>query len=139
MSDFVDPVKTPEGLPGVRVRIKTPAGHMHVIISVDVKAGRELEVFATVGRSSGLPHSNAECICRMISLFLRIGGTLPQVVEQLNGVGACDPVLTADGQVVGLGDGISKAIEKYLEAKAKYGLEAILTGEVDLQETTDGR
>jgi ribonucleoside-diphosphate reductase alpha chain len=132
---FVEPIETPEGLPGVRVRIKTPAGHMHVIISIDPKTGRELEVFATVGRSSGIPHGNAECICRMISLFLRIGGSLAEVAEQLKGVGACDPVLTADGQVVGLGDGIAKALTKYLEAKEKYGLEAILTGETDIQDS----
>jgi ribonucleoside-diphosphate reductase alpha chain len=43
------PVKTSPVLSAIRIRQKTPAGHMHVIIAIDPKSRRELEVFAQIG------------------------------------------------------------------------------------------
>lgn len=128
-----EPVKTSEVLSAVRIRQKAPCGHMHVVITVDPKTGQELEVFAQVGKSGGLPVSSLEAICRIVSLFLRIGGSLEAVREQLEGIGATHDhtVLTKEGVVTGLGDALGKAIKRYLAFKAKHGLEAILTGEVD--------
>ena len=127
------PVKTASVLSAVRIRQKAPAGHMHVIIAIDPKLGRELEVFAQVGKSGGIPAGNLEAVCRMISLFLRIGGSLELVVEQLDGIGSNQSVPSKDGPVMSMGDALGKAIQKYLDAKAKYGLNAILTGEVDFE------
>ena len=81
-----EPLKTPEMLSGIRIRQKTPDGaqsatHMHVVIVVDVKTRREVEVFAQVGKSGGLPASSLEATCRMVSLFLRIGGSLEAVTN----------------------------------------------------------
>ncbi len=128
------PAKTAEVLSAVRIRQKAPAGHMHVIIAVDPKSGRELEIFAQVGKAGGIPAGNLEAICRMISLYLRNGGALGQVVEQLEGIGSNQSVPSKDGTVMSMGDALGKAIQKYLDAKAKYGLEAILTGEADFLE-----
>jgi len=135
-----DPVKTSEVLSAVRIRQKAPCGHMHVVITVDPKTGQELEVFAQVGKSGGLPVSSLEAICRIVSLFLRIGGSLEAVQEQLEGIGATNDhtVHTKDGIVTGLGDALGKAIRRYMEFKAKHGLEAILTGEVDFDASEEG-
>jgi hypothetical protein len=69
----------------------------------------------------------------MISLFLRNGGDLDLVVEQLEGIGSNMQVPSKDGTVQSMGDALGKAIRRYLEAKQKYGLDAILMGEVDFE------
>jgi ribonucleoside-diphosphate reductase alpha chain len=69
----------------------------------------------------------------MISLYLRIGGTLENVAEQLEGVGSNITVPSKDGTVLSMGDALGKAIRKYLEAKQQHGLDAMLTGEVDFE------
>jgi ribonucleoside-diphosphate reductase alpha chain len=136
--DEMDPVKTSEGLPGIRVRQRTASGHLHMTVVVDPKIGRELEIFAQIGKSGGIPAGNLEAICRMISLFLRIGGALEQVVEQLEGIGSNNEqtVVTQEGRVTGLGDALSKALQRYLDAKAKHGLETLLT--TNILDTEEG-
>jgi len=136
---MTDPIKTSEVLSGVRVRQKTKAGHMHVVVVVDPKTGRELEVFAQVGRAGGIPGSNMEAICRMVSLFLRIGGTLEAVIEQLKGIGATEEDVVREkggGKVLSMGDALGKALQRYLDAKAKHGLEVLLT--TNILDTEEG-
>ena len=45
-------MKLPEIMPSLRVRQLTPFGNMHVKISVDPKAEREMEVFAQLGKGA---------------------------------------------------------------------------------------
>jgi hypothetical protein len=55
--------ETAEVLSAVRVRQATPfKHHLHVIIAVEPKSGRELEVFAQIGSAGGLPGGNLEAI-----------------------------------------------------------------------------
>lgn len=68
----------------------------------------------------------------MISLFLRCNGPIELAVKQLEGIGSSLSVPSADGQVTSLADGLSKALNKYLKAKAKFGLKALLLGEVEM-------
>jgi len=122
--------KTAEVLSAIRIRQKAPTGHMHVTIAFNPKTGRELEVFAQIGKAGGVPAGNLESVCRMISLFLRIGGSLDQVVDQLEGIGSNLQVPSKHGTVMSMGDALGKAIRRYLEAKQVHGLEAMLTGEI---------
>jgi hypothetical protein len=44
-------------------------------------------------------------------------------------------VLTKEGQVTSLGDALAKALQRYLDAKQKHGLEALLTTNIlDMEE-----
>jgi hypothetical protein len=125
--------ETAEVLSAVRVRQATPFKHyLHVIVAVEPKTGRELEVFAQIGSAGGLPGGNLEAICRMVSLYLRNGGALKDVIEQLEGISCHMAKNTKDGYVESMGDALGIAMRRYLEAKEKHGLEALLTGEVNL-------
>ncbi|MHC4472558.1 MAG: adenosylcobalamin-dependent ribonucleoside-diphosphate reductase, partial [Planctomycetota bacterium] len=126
------PVKLPEILPCVRVRQKTPFGNLHAKISVDPRSERELEVFAQLGKAGDLASSDLEAICRLLSMFLRVGGSLDAVVEQLEGIGSSLSVPSKEGRILSLGDGLAKALGKYLRAKAAFGLTPLLLGEADL-------
>lgn len=127
--------ETSEVLSAVRIRQATPfKNSLHVIVAVDPKTGRELEVFAQTGSAGGLPGSNLEAICRMVSLYLRNGGELKDVIEQLKGISCHMAKHTKDGYVESMGDALGIAMKRYLDAKEKHGLEALLTGEVNLEE-----
>jgi ribonucleoside-diphosphate reductase alpha chain len=125
------PAATPSILSAVRIRQRTPFGHMHVTISIDPQHSRELEVFAQLGKAGDVAMSDLEAISRMVSLYLRMGGTLEQIVDQLEGIGSHMSIPTRDGRVMSLADGLAKTLQRYISARKSFGLTAILTGQVD--------
>ena len=132
MPALLEPVQLPEIMTCVRVRQLTPFGNMHVKITVDAKTERELEVFAQLGKGGDVANSDLEAICRLLSLLLRCGGSLDLALKQLDGIGSSLTIPSRDGRIMSLGDGLAKAISKYLAAKEIKGLRALLLGEVDL-------
>jgi ribonucleoside-diphosphate reductase alpha chain len=126
------PIRTPSVMSSIRLRSKTPFGNMHMTVSIDPKTDRELEVFAQIGKGGDIISADLEATCRMISLWLRAGGSLKYVIEQLDGIGSHLAIGTKDGQVASLGDGLAKSLRKYDTAKTLHGIKAILLGEVDL-------
>lgn len=130
----VIPARLPEIMPCVRIRQSTPFGNMHVKITIEPKSGRELEVFAQLGKGGDLANSDLEAICRMVSLYLRVGGSLEDVIKQLSGIGSTLSVPTRDGRILSLGDGLAIALRKWRAAKERFGARAILLGEADLSE-----
>jgi len=125
------PQQLPEIVSGLRIRQMTPFGNMHVKITVDPKTQRELEVFAQLGKGGDVATSDLEAICRMISLWLRSGGSLDHVIKQLENIGSSLQIPTRGGRIMSLGDGLAKALKKYLRAKEVVGLKALLLGEYD--------
>jgi ribonucleoside-diphosphate reductase alpha chain len=130
----LEPQDIPEIISGLRLRQMTPFGNMHVKITVDTKTERELEVFAQLGKGGDIATSDLEAICRMISLWLRSGGGLNHVIRQLKDIGSSLQVPTREGKIMSLGDGLARALQKYMRAKERFGLRALLLGEYDLAE-----
>ena len=126
------PAVLPEITSGVRVRQLTPFGNMHINITVDPKTEREMEVFAQLGKGGDLANSDLEAICRMISLWLRAGGSLDHVIRQLHGIGSSLQVQTKEGRIMSLGDGLARALRRYVDAKDYFGLKALLLGDADM-------
>ncbi len=132
------PSVLPEIQSSLRIRQLTPFGNMHINITVDLNTGRELEVFAQLGKGGDIANSDLEAICRLTSLWLRSGGDLELVVKQLRSIGSSLQVHTKDGKIMSLGDGLARALRRYLNAKAEFGLRSLLLGESSTL-TTDGK
>jgi ribonucleoside-diphosphate reductase alpha chain len=130
----LEPQDLPEIVSGLRIRQLTPFGNMHVKITVDPRADRELEVFAQLGKGGDVANSDLEAICRMVSLWLRSGGRLRHVIKQLEGIGSSFQIPTRGGRIMSLGDGLAVALKKYVRAKERFGLRSLLLGEIDLAE-----
>ncbi len=128
------PRDIPEIISGLRLRQMTPFGNMHVKITVDPKTERELEVFAQLGKGGDIATSDLEAICRMTSLWLRSGGSLLHVIRQLKDIGSSLQVPTREGKIMSLGDGLARALQKYMRAKERFGLRNLLLGEYDMAE-----
>jgi ribonucleoside-diphosphate reductase alpha chain len=126
------PVRLPEIMPSLRIRQMTPFGNMHVKISVDPQLHKEREVFAQLGKGGDVANSDLEAICRLLSLWLRSNGSLELAMKQLEGIGSSLSVPTRDGRIMSLGDGLAKALARYLDAKRRHGLHALLLGTANL-------
>jgi len=130
----IEPQDIPEIVSGLRIRQMTPFGNMHVKITVDPKSGRDLEVFAQLGKGGDIANSDLEAICRLISLWLRAGGSLQHVVRQLKDIGSTLQVPTRDGKIMSLGDGLARALMKYTKARQRFGLHDLLIGDYRLSD-----
>ena len=125
------PIRLPEIMSCLRIRQMTPFGNMHVKVSVDPGSGREREVFAQLGKGGDVANSDLEAICRILSLWLRSNGSLELAVKQLDGIGSSMTVPTKDGRIMSLADGLARALRRYMDAKRKSGLRALLLGDLD--------
>lgn len=130
----LEPRDIPEIVSGLRLRQMTPFGNMHVKVTVDPKSERELEVFAQLGKGGDIATSDLEAICRLISLWLRSGGGLRHIIQQLKDIGSSLQVPTRHGKIMSLGDGLARALQRYVRAKEHFGLRALLLGEYDMSE-----
>jgi ribonucleoside-diphosphate reductase alpha chain len=130
-SPSLQPREVPAITSGIRIRQPTPFGNMHIQITVDPHDEREWEVFAQLGKGGDLANSDLEAICRMISLWLRAGGGLKHVIKQLSGIGSSLQIPTKHGRIMSLGDGLAQALKRYMRAKERHGLKALLLGEID--------
>lgn len=117
------PRSRPEGaLLGATYKIKTGYGNLYITVN-DGHDNLPLEVFATIGKSGGFFQEQSEAICRMVSLSLRAGISVREVIDQLKGIRGPMPVMTDRGTVLSLPDAVAQVLEDHLERR-KSGVEA---------------
>ena len=133
----IEPADLPEIVSGFRIRQMTAFGNMHVKITVDLRTERELEIFAQLGKGGDVANSDLEGMCRPASLWLRAGGSLKHLIKQWEGIGSSLQIPTRAGRVMSLPDGLACALKKYMRAKERFGLRALLLGEIDLAELSN--
>lgn len=109
----------PRSLPSVTTRIDTELGHLYVTVSLDAE-GRPFEVFGVLGKGGSLQYGLTELACRLISLHLRRGTPILEVVRQCQGISEMQPwpnVMDDEGVVYvrGLGDSIALILREYVE------------------------
>jgi ribonucleoside-diphosphate reductase alpha chain len=100
----------PETLEGFTTRMKTGMGHLYV--TVTEYEGRPFEVFATIGKSGRSTAAKAEAVGRLVSLALRSGVKVGDIVKQLKGIGGEYPVFQPGGLVLSIPDAIARILEK---------------------------
>lgn len=121
----------PRTLPSTTTRLQTEMGNLFVTVSTD-EDGEPFEVFGWLGKGGSFQHGVTELACRLISLHLRRGTPLAEIIEQCQGIAEMQPFFNVlpDGTsvpVLGLGDGIAHILKshartaeqaKQVEAKA---------------------
>jgi ribonucleoside-diphosphate reductase alpha chain len=123
--------KRPETLDGFTSRVKTGMGNLYLTITEF--EGQPFEVFATIGKSGRSTTAKTEAIGRLVSLALRSGVEVHEIVEQLKGIGGEHPVFQEGGLVLSIPDAIARVLEKrYLNGnhQKKNGYAKSLMGEV---------
>ena len=101
----------PRSLPSTTTKLSTEMGNLYVTVSTD-EDGEPFEVFGWLGKGGSFQHGVTELACRLISLHLRRGTPLEEVIDQCQGIAEMQPFFNQmpDGKsvaVLGLGDGIA--------------------------------
>ena len=101
----------PDTLQGITSKVKTGFGNLYV--TINTHNGRPFEVFAQIGKSGYDTMADTEAICRLISLALRSGVEVEEIIEQLRGIGGDSPVFGSGGLVRSVPDAIAKILHKH--------------------------
>jgi ribonucleoside-diphosphate reductase alpha chain len=100
---------------GKTYRVKTGYGNLYITINNDEK-GMPFEVFATIGKSGGFFQEQSEALCRLISLSLRSGIKIEEVIDNLKGIRGPMPIITDKGTILSLPDAIGKILEDHVKS-----------------------
>ncbi len=95
---------------GFTSRVKTGYGNLY--LTVTEFEGMPFELFATIGKSGRSTTAKTEAIGRLVSLALRSGVQVDEIVEQLKGIGGEHPVFQEGGLVLSIPDAIARVLEK---------------------------
>ena len=110
----------PRSLPSTTTKLQTEFGNLYVTVCVD-EDGEPFEVFGFLGKGGSFQHGVTELACRLISLHLRRGTPLAEIIDQCAGIQEMQPFWNQlDGKsvaVLGLGDGIAHILKGHLKAK----------------------
>ena len=111
----------PRSLLSTTTKLQTEMGSLFVTVSTD-EDGEPFEVFGALGKGGSFQHGVTELACRLISLHLRRGTPLEEVIEQMQGIQEMQPFWNqlGDGRSVpvhGLGDGIAHILKAHLNGK----------------------
>ncbi len=119
---YVTPRERPEITMGLTERVKIGCGNLYVTVNSDDNG--ICEVFTSLGRNGGCP-SQSEATARLISMALRAGIDVQEIIDQLKGIRCMSTIRRASVdknlKVLSCPDAIGKAIEKYyLAAKDNF-------------------
>jgi len=110
-NDFLTAGKErPNILEGFTEKIKTGMGYLYVTVSE--YNHRPFELFATIGKSGKSTQAKTEAIGRLISLALRSGIEVEEIINQIKGIRGEHAVFQDGGLVHSIPDAIAKVLAK---------------------------
>ena len=125
----------PDIMTGRTYRVKTGYGKLYITINND-ENGVPFEVFATIGKSGGFFQEQSEGICRMISLSLRAGVKIEEIIDNLKGIRGPMPIITDKGTVLSLPDAIGRILEEHVRLNGNgHGTKPLLESHSTKAET----
>ena len=120
----------PRTLPSSTTKLKTEHGNLYVTVSLD-EEGEPFEVFGSIGKAGSFTSGVTEAVCRLVSLHLRRGTPVAEIVDQCQGIAEMQPFANqlSDGSsvwVLGLADAIAHVLKLHLkEQEERSGEEAV--------------
>jgi ribonucleoside-diphosphate reductase alpha chain len=118
----------PDILNGFTRKIKTGSGHLY--LTINELDNKPFEVFATIGKSGRTVSAKAEAIGRLVSLLLRSGASVNEIVKQLEGIGGDYPIFQKGGLIKSIPDAIALVLkDKYLVQK----IDTYIQGDICVQ------
>jgi ribonucleoside-diphosphate reductase alpha chain len=119
-TDDNKPLDRPDIVYGFTQKVRTGLGDLY--LTVNEINGKPFEVFTTIGRSGRSITAKAEAIGRLVSLALRSGVHVREIVKQLKGIGGEHPVFQKKGMLLSIPDAVSWVLEnKYLQGTTPRG------------------
>ncbi|MCK4633125.1 MAG: ribonucleotide-diphosphate reductase subunit alpha, partial [candidate division Zixibacteria bacterium] len=104
-------VKRPTKLPGFTEKIRTGYGTLYV--TVNLNDDRPFEVFAQIGKSGYTTMADTEAISRLISMALRGGIEVGDIIRQLRGIGGANQVFADGARIFSIPDAIAQVLNRH--------------------------
>ncbi len=101
--------KRPDIVYGFTQKVETGLGALY--LTINEQDGKPFEVFATIGKSGKSITAKAEAIGRLVSLALRSGVEVRDIVEQLKGIGGEHPKFQKKILLQSIPDAVSWVLE----------------------------
>jgi len=102
--------KRGEVLPGSTRRIKTGCGNIYITTNRNDN-GKIEEVFIRLGKAGGCASSQTEALGRLITLALKYGTPIEDIVKQLLGIGCQQPVFAgSSNKILSCADAVAKGL-----------------------------
>lgn len=121
---------------GKTYRVDVGCGHLYVTVNNDDK-DYPFEVFSHIGKCGGCSNAQSEAVCRLISLCLRSGIGIDEVIKQLKNIKCSSPKMTSEGTVFSCPDAISKALSKHIGQSPKTESKEFSSGYVGCREVQE--
>jgi len=131
----ITPIKRPLYLEGFTEVIKTGYGNLYV--TINTMEGKPIEVFVQIGKSGYSTMADAEATGRLVSLALRSGVNVKDVVEQLEGIGGSSPVFSEGKLVMSIPDAIATVLKKHFVTPAQEELDTRRATDLHLENCPD--
>ena len=109
------PRPRPDVIQGRTQKILTGYGPLYVTVNEDDKG--LFELFAQIGRGGGYTASFTEGIARLVSLCLRSGVPVDEIIDQLEGIRSPRLALDHGERIFSIPDAIAKAIKRHIGAQ----------------------
>jgi len=116
--DSLKPTKRPKTLQGNTTCVGTSLGNLFV--TVNTVEGKPFELFAQIGKAGSDVIAFTEAIARLVSLALRCGVSIDEIVAQLEGIGGARSVGFGPNRIMSVPDAIGRAIREL--ASSELGL-----------------
>ncbi len=118
---ITEPRARPDVIRGTTQKIITGYGALYATINEDDHG--LFEVFAQIGRGGGYTASFTEAVARLISLCLRTGIPVDEIIDQLEGIRS--PRLAWDHQekIYSVPDALAKALKRHLSGYSQETLQ----------------
>ncbi len=109
----------PTSLRSTTTMLNTELGKLYVTVAVD-EEGRPYEVFGRLGKGGSFQSGVTELACRLVSLHLRRGTPVEEIIEQCRGIQEMQAFfnVTPEGEsvpIMGIGDGISQVLREHIQ------------------------
>lgn len=113
----IAPRARPDVMHGVTYRTRTSYGNLFVTVNEDEHG--PFEVFSQIGKAGGFFQAQSEAICRLISILLRSGISITEVIDQLKGIRGPDSMFVNGGTVHSLPDALAQVLEGHIKRGQK--------------------
>ncbi|SMC57596.1 vitamin B12-dependent ribonucleotide reductase [Papillibacter cinnamivorans] len=114
------PRPRPEVTMGITERMKIGCGNLYVTVNYDEHG--ICEVFTSTGKAGGCP-SQSEATARLVSIALRSGVDIKEILDQLRGIRCPSTIRQSGMSCTSCPDGISKVIKKVYDMLEKEQLQ----------------
>lgn len=108
--ETLKPTKRPKTLNGHTTSIRTALGNLFV--TVNLADGKPFELFAQIGKAGSDVVAFTEAIARLISLALRCGVNVDEIVAQLEGIGGARSVGFGPNRIMSVPDAVGQGLRK---------------------------